>query len=502
MKNIAYQLPLFHNKRDNNIKEYHDLINRLELVDRILTSSGVEFKFAEYHLDQVEANYIEKKNDSNFKLSSKQKRRYTLEAVRALRCNFLKHELKCSCRELAFYIAASEDLQRFLFAGDFISAQCPGKTRINDYASIVPVRFLNEINDFLLREFTTYANIDKYGLDRALDDRTLWLDATCLKANIHFPVDWILLRDAVRTIVKSIICMRSHGLKHRIKPPETFLSKINSLSMEMANSRRRKDSVKRRKNALRRMKKVARIVQKHGQRYRNLLKTNLDKTDLTEKEAARILERIENVLEQLPEAIKQAHKRIISGEQLKTEDKIISLYDHSAAVIVRGKAGAEVEFGNELFIAEQVDGFIVDWHLYENKVADQQKLRDFMQRVQPEEMKNHTLVGGRGFFGKPNEKLLAKYGIINHLCPKSPEEYSQRQQDDTDFQPNQKRRSQTEGRIAAVKRFVGPNLKNRGFEAKQCHTGWAVLTHNLHLLAKLMAEARQKKKEKALPLAG
>jgi hypothetical protein len=52
-------------------------------------------------------------------------------------------------------------------------------------------------------------------------------------------------------------------------------------------------------------------------------------------------------------------------------------------------------------------------------------------------------------------------------------------------------------RIAAVKRFVGPSLKNRDFESKQRYTGWAVLSHNLHLLAKLMAEARQKKKELA-----
>ena len=354
----------------------------------------------------------------------------------------------------------------------------------------------------LQREFTSYTSIEKYELERALDDRTLWIDATCLKANIHFPVDWILLRDAVRTLVKGILTIRRHGLKHRIAPPEIFLSKINSLSMEMANSRRRKDAAKRRKDALRRMKKISRIVQEHGQRYRDLLKTNRDKTDLSEKEVTQIVERINNVIKQLPAAIEQAHKRIISGEQLSVEEKIISLYDESAAVIVRGKAGAEVEFGNELFIAEQSDGFVVDWHLYENKVADQQKLRDFIQRVPPETLLGSTLVGDRGFFGKPNAKLLDKHGIINHLCPKSPEEYTARREEDADFQPNQKRRSQTEGRIAAVKRFVGPHLKNRDFEVKKCHTGWAVLTHNLHLLAKLMAEAEQRKRGKALPLAG
>jgi len=32
-------------------------------------------------------------------------------------------------------------------------------------------------------------------------------------------------------------------------------------------------------------------------------------------------------------------------------------------VIVRGKAGAQVEFGNSLFLAEQCDGYIVDHEL-------------------------------------------------------------------------------------------------------------------------------------------
>ena len=145
MKNIAFQQPLFHTRRENNIKEYRDLIDRLELVDQILLSSGIEFAFAEYHLVQVTANGIKRFGNPDFKLNSKQKRHYTLEAIQALRCNFLKHELKRSCRELAFHIAASEDLQLFVFAGDFISAKCPGKTRINNYDKKALINTLNKL---------------------------------------------------------------------------------------------------------------------------------------------------------------------------------------------------------------------------------------------------------------------------------------------------------------------------------------------------------------------
>ena len=64
--------------------------------------------------------------------------------------------------------------------------------------------------------------------------------------------------------------------------------------------------------------------------------------------------------------------------------KTLSLYDDTASAIVRGKSGAEIEFGNELLIAEQADGFIVDWQLYEEKTADQRKLGDFLESYQPQ----------------------------------------------------------------------------------------------------------------------
>jgi hypothetical protein len=98
--------------------------------------------------------------------------------------------------------------------------------------------------------------------------------------------------------------------------------------------------------------------------YRDILSGNRRKTDLSDKQIDRILERIDNVLGKLPAAIEQAHRRIISEEKLTADEKILSLYDDNAAAIVRGKSGAEIEFGNELFIAERRNGFIVDWQLY------------------------------------------------------------------------------------------------------------------------------------------
>ena len=36
-------------------------------------------------------------------------------------------------------------------------------------------------------------------------------------------------------------------------------------------------------------------------------------------------------------------------------------------MIVRGKAGEEVEFGNLLVLGEQIDGLIMDWELFKEQ---------------------------------------------------------------------------------------------------------------------------------------
>jgi hypothetical protein len=66
-------------------------------------------------------------------------------------------------------------------------------------------------------------------LKEPLDFEICFTDTACVKTAIHFPVDWILFRDAVRTLMKAVILIRREGLKHRMKCPQTFLTKINRL---------------------------------------------------------------------------------------------------------------------------------------------------------------------------------------------------------------------------------------------------------------------------------
>ena len=88
-------------------------------------------------------------------------------------------------------------------------------------------------------------------------------------------------------------------------------------------------------------------------------------------------------------------------------------------VIVRGKAGEEVEFGNLLVLGEQSDGLIIDWELFTEEVpADTRLVRPSVERVESGlELSLKSLVTDRGFDNKTNIKWLEERGTFASSTP-------------------------------------------------------------------------------------
>ena len=72
----------------------------------------------------------------------------------------------------------------------------------------------------------------------------------------------------------------------------------------------------------------------------------------------------------------------------------MSLYDDNADVIVRGKSGAEVEFGQKLLITEQVDGLIVDWEVFDKQAPSDSELLELTLKRCKTHYKNIKIITG------------------------------------------------------------------------------------------------------------
>lgn len=460
--------------------DYREFERQLRRMDELLRASGVERSFVEQSLLRYDRQFPSAK--------TKARQRHQQHSYRALRCTVLKGLLGEDYRGMSRRLAECPLFRWFCGMEELAAVRVPGKSTLQDYAHWLPAQRMRPILEQLILAAHQPPSASKLELANALELESVWLDSTCVKTHIHFPVDWVLLCDAVRTLMKATGLIRAHGLKHRMEPPEQFLKAMNRLSIQMTHARRAKDSKKQRKKTLRLMKRQVKVVAGHARRHRQLLAQEWEQTDWTRPQAEQVLRRMDSVLALLPPAQKQAHERIIGERQVNNADKLLSLYETDTRVIVRGKAGAEVGFGNSLLLAEQKDGLIVDWQLHRDSApSDTRQLPESLARMEKSYGARviKALGADRGFSSAANQSLLESKNIYDGICPKNPARIKERMEEQR-FAQLQRRRSQTEGRIGIFKNgFLGRPLRAKGFEHRELAVSWQVLTHNLWVLARL-----------------
>jgi IS5 family transposase len=413
---------------------------------------------------------------------------------RALRYNILLGVTTDSMRGLAMRVADSPLLQWFTWTNFVDAANPASKSSIDRFEKTFEAgeieSLIHGLNQIMMDERKAKELLYQ---QTALRFDEIFADTTCVKANIHFPVDWVLLRDTARTLVKAIILIRGQGLRHRIGTPEQFMSQMNKLCIEMTHTRKRPDAKKARKAIFRKMKSLAKTIEAHAENYHELLTDRWQETQWSELEKEHILDRMQNVLNLLPQAVHQAHERIIGERRIKNSDKILSLYEDDIHVLVRGKSDAEVEFGNGLYLAEQADGLIVDWNFMKDQPPSDSKLvKDSTKRLQEKYSTIRSYTADRGFDAPDNVVHLEELQIINAICPRSVPRLKE-QLEDEEFCRLQKRRGSTEGRIGVFKNaYLSRPLKSKGFENRERRILWSILTHNLWKLSTIAIENQKR----------
>lgn len=477
--------------------DYREQRALFQRIDSILSASGLEEEFI---LLTLAEHGIDTRTITAMRLE-----RFAKFSVLAMRTNIARNLTGLDHRDFATRLADSALLQWFLRVGEMGSIKAFSKStsdRLCRWVGEETVRIINQKLAALLATTDPQGEQAEtpaatFGLANSIQFDDIYFDSTCVKTDIHFPIDWVLLRDAARTLMKATTLIRKHGLKHRMsQEPLAFLSDMNTLCMKMTAKSHAADGRKHRKKVLREMKNLEKRIAAHAWAHVRILKTRRAETDLSEPQAQLIINRIENVLDQLPAAVKQAHERIIGGRSVANEDKILSLYDDRINVIKRGKAGAQVEFGNKLWLGETREGIIVDYQFYQDNPSDTALIKPAIERlVDRQQLAIGNVWGDRALASKSNTALLEKRGIGNGLCPRNVSELADKLGNQKGFREGLKRRAATEGRIGIFKNvFLGGRLLAKGFEHRQLSVGWAVLTHNLWVVAR-MAEAERKRKE-------
>ena len=256
--------------------DYQEFKTILLRIDELLHLSGLESDFVRLCLEEGERELAETAQLHGRRprgSSPKVLARMAEHSVLALRCNLARTLIGGSYREFSRRLADSTLLQWFCGLSRLDVVRVPSKSTLDRYGKLVPEQVLREVIDRLNQAAAATASADGQvlGLAQPLSIESLLLDTTCIPANIHFPVDWILLRDAARTLIKGVAVIRRHGLRHRMGEPREFLRRVNRLCIEMTHAGRRRDSNQERKRILRLMKQLMKKIRRHAENHRELL---------------------------------------------------------------------------------------------------------------------------------------------------------------------------------------------------------------------------------------
>ncbi len=469
-------------------KDYEEFRDQIEQVDAILSQAHVEGLAVDVAMKGFE------------EADDRQRRARVEYAVKALRVQTLRMLLgNPAFRVFSRMVASSDLLADFCRARRIDGIHGVSKSvleRASKFFSAEQVRWMNQV---LIEMCGEKDRAEQVRLAEPIETAEVLIDGTCLEANIHYPVDWVLLRDVTRTLLKATKLVRRAGLCHRMpEEPEVFARQMNRLCIEMTNTRRKPDARRARKAVLRKMKPLVRTIASHAKRHRDRLEASWRSTEYSQAQARQIIERMDRMLGQVPAVIAQAHERMIGERVVPSEAKVLSVYEPDINVLVRGKVGREVEFGNTLLLAESTQGLILDWELYQKAApAEWRQMQDSLNRQNQFDLSEPiaAVATDRGFNTKQATRHLAERDIYDATCPRDPRQLKQRF-GEARFARLQRRRASTEARIAIFKQRQAKRLRERGFVHRYLAVGWGVLGHNLWMVARLLV-AQEKAEEAA-----
>jgi transposase, IS5 family len=281
--------------------------------------------------------------------------RQGLSAESVLRCGLLKQHRQLSYEELAFHLKDSASFRAFT---RLPLSWTPKKSALQDTISMIRAETWETINRTVMESARQ---------EKIEPGRIVRVDSTVTEALMHEPSDSSLLWDAVRVMVR-------------------LLKEADALIGGDLVWRDHHRAAKKRAHAIR----FTRGRPKRVQHYRELIKitrATLAYLDQAAKQLWQVPDPIKVAVWQaefrryrplIERIIWQSERRVLFGEQVAAGDKIVSLFEPHADIIVKGSR--DVSYGHKLNLTTGRSGLILDLVIEAGNPADSDRFLPMLDR--------------------------------------------------------------------------------------------------------------------------
>ncbi len=329
---------------------------------------------------------------------------------------------------------------------------------------------------------------------RVTSGRKLRVDATCVPTNIHHPTDSGLLVDSVRVLSRIV---------QRAKPvlAQTRTDVVQLCRSHLRSARRIAQSLHR---LLRR--KGEEKLEQQRELYQRLVQTTEEMVQQTQRVSQALRRRSDHLAHQLRDqaqqvlplvrrVIAQTRVRVLEGQKVASEEKVLSLFEPHTRVIPRHKGGADVEFGRLVTLDEVEGGFVTRFEILEQPSEHGQAEAALVHHQRLFGHPPRVLAVDRGVHSPTTQRTLEEAGVKTVAIPAVGKVSAQRQavERSRQFRRAYRWRAGIEGRINSLRRdYRLRRCAYHGMAGLQCWLGWGILASNLkHLAQAKVTRSRQ-----------
>jgi len=278
-----------------------------------------------------------------------------LPAESVLRCALLKQQRQLSYEELAFHL---EDSASFRAFARLPLAWSPKKSVLHKTIGAIGAETWEAVNRTLLASAKQ---------DRLESGATVRLDSTVSAALMHEPSDSTLLCDGVRVMTR---------LLRRADALPGALAIAWRDRRRLAKKRARAIEYSRGQNKKRRLYRELIAAVQASRAELQAAAAGLAEVPGTAAERWRV--EVDHYLPLIARIIGQSERRVLNGEAVPAGEKLVSLFEPHADIILKG--GRQVQYGHKLNLVTGKSGLILDVVVEIGNPADAERFLPMLDR--------------------------------------------------------------------------------------------------------------------------
>ena len=389
--------------------------------------------------------------------------RHGLPAESVLRCALLKQHRQLSYEELAFHL---EDSASFRAFARLPWAWSPRKSVLHKTIGAIRAETWEAINRILLASARQ---------EKIEDGSVVRLDSTVTGALMHEPSDSSLLWDAVRVMVRLLKRAQAWmGEVARVWRDHSRAAKKRWQAITFTRGRPKRVPL------CRDLIRIARTTLAYLRGAAAWLRGSTNPAVALWQAKVRHYEPL------VERVIAQSERRVLCGEAVPAQDKLVSLFEAHADIVVKGKR--DVRYGHKLNLTTGRSGLILDLVIEAGNPADSDRLMPMLERhiATYGEAPRQAAADG-GFASRKNLNRAKACGVRDMAFhKKSGLKIEDMVRSRWVYRKLRNFRAGIEAGISCLKRAYGLALCTwRGLDRFRAYVWSSVVAYNLALLARM-----------------